>query len=766
MHFDADIALARLAIAQGDFEGARTSLDQLGEDAEQRADYWEILAFIQLREGEPGKAAASLRTGIERIEKAFGRQRFMMLGTLAEALLSDGQLEEARKVSERLYRDARQHPLPNYLMSRVEYQSGNPQQALAYAQSLLSIQPNSALGNTLAGAASLAMDQPAQAENYLSRAVSSDPDNVTARKLLAQTRLGLGSPQDALSALQPVTGLDAEAAAMAGMASIRAGDPEAAIELFRGQLAQDPDNDTLRMQLVVSLMAAGRNDEALAELGLVQDLDDAGQLRADLIEVAVHLQSDDLVEARAAASAAAQAREGDAQVRNSLGALFLAGDQFDDATAWFEDALSAEPGNAAAHFNLGRIAASNGRVEEAEAHFNAVLENDPDNAAAQTALAQLSWSTGRRAEAIRRLEALRESAAQALPAQLLLARYLQAEGESDRALSVAREAASRHPQNADAVNTLGRMQLDAGQAVEALKSFEQAVELAPGNPQLLLNRARAHLAQGDAERARADLRNALALDPDFNAARFPLADLERRTGRLDAAAEALRRLAIDPGADNPAVALLQGELLLARGNPEAAIPAFQTARDGGIGSRAVVGLFQARLQAGQPDAAQVLEEAIAADPDAAPVRVLAADHYLRTGAYDKAIGHYEALVQRQPDNAALLNNLAWLYAEVEDPRALDTAERALASAPESPMVMDTLGWILHRQGNNERAFELISKAAAQAPGVPEIRYHHAVLLAETGDEEGAVSEARALLADETAVQYHSEAQALLERLGR
>jgi cellulose synthase operon protein C len=265
--FAADIATARLELARGDAPGARSVLDRIAAAGEQKSEYWEVLGHVQLDARDPGAAAQSFEKAARLADEPFGGRRFILSGSRAEALLADGDVAKAREVAERLYREARQHPLPNYLMSRVEYQSGNYQQALAYAQALLSLQPGSPIGNVLAGAASLAMNQPAQAENYLARAVDAEPENATARKLLAQVRLGLGSPQDALATLRPVAGLDAEAARWPAWLSIRAGDPAAAIELFRGELAADPDNEQLRLQLAVSLMAAGRNDEALAELG-------------------------------------------------------------------------------------------------------------------------------------------------------------------------------------------------------------------------------------------------------------------------------------------------------------------------------------------------------------------------------------------------------------------------------------------------------------------------------------------------------------------
>lgn len=757
---------ARLAFARQDFEGANAILAQQREAGATDPEYWELVAFGQLRGGDPGAAVESLRRAVEHAGDGFGGRRFMLRGSLAEALLSNGEVDEARKVAERLHRDSRQHPLPNYLMSRVEYQSGNYQQSLAHAQSLLSIQAGSPIGNMMAGAASLAMGQHAQAENYLGRAVEADPQNVAARKLLAQTRLGLGAPRDALAALQPVVGIDAEVSALVGMASAQAGDPSAAIEMFRRELAQNPDNDDVRAQLAISLMVAGRNDEAMAELGMLKDLDEAGQLRADLLGVALHLQANDMEAAARAAEAAAASRPADARLRNSFGAMYLAAQRTDDATRWFEQALAAEPGNAVAQFNLGRIAANAGRMEEAEKHFRGTLEADPGNASARTALAQLSWIAGRRAEAVRELEQLSEADPLALPPRLLLTQYLQAMGERQRALEIARDAANAHPNNSDAIAGYGQMLLDANQSEEALRIFDRALDISPGTPRLLLSRARAHAQAGNLEASRTDLRNALAVEPGFLQARLALVDIERRTGRLDAASDALEaaRSHAEPG--DTTLAVLEGELMLARRDYPAAVRAFQTAVDGGVGGRAVVGLFQAKRQAGEDNPVQVLEAALERRPDDVTVRVLAADHHLASGNHAGAAGHYETLLERQPDNPALLNNLAWLYARANDPRALPTAERAHELAPQSAHIMDTLGWILHQRGDNKRALELIGEAAQRAPDVPEIRYHHAVLLAETGDAEGAAREARAVLGNESAVQHHADAQALLQRLGR
>jgi tetratricopeptide (TPR) repeat protein len=62
-------------------------------------------------------------------------------------------------------------------------------------------------------------------------------------------------------------------------------------------------------------------------------------------------------------------------------------------------------------------------------------------------------------------------------------------------------------------------ELNAGRPKGALANFDAALLIYPADPWALNNRALAHLRLGQDEEAREDLRAALALDPDFPAAR-------------------------------------------------------------------------------------------------------------------------------------------------------------------------------------------------------------------------------------------------------
>jgi cellulose synthase operon protein C len=331
-------------------------------------------------------------------------------------------------------------------------------------------------------------------------------------------------------------------------------------------------------------------------------------------------------------------------------------------------------------------------------------------------------------------------------------------------VAVSQELVAIAPDTAASHSSLGMALLESGQPRESLPHFERARELDPLEARYLFSNARAHVVLGELDLARTHLVNALALEPLDPALLGALIDVERRSGRIDAAAQALARLEAVAPANDARVALLRGEVLLAQDRAGDAERAFEEAVRLGAGNRAVVGQFQARRRAAAPDPAAPLLTWLASTPGDAPVRNLLAEYYLGSDNQAGAIREYEALVELAPTNALFLNNLAWLYGEAGNPRGLELATRAHELAPQSPAIADTLGWILHRRGEHARARELLAGAVEAAPQASDIRYRYAVVLAETGDRAGAMREARTVLADTGAANYHDPAQKLLTRL--
>src|SRR5690606_30656222 len=93
-----------------------------------------------------------------------------------------------------------------------------------------------------------------------------------------------------------------------------------------------------------------------------------------------------------------------------------------------------------------------------------------------------------------------------------------------------------------------------------------------------------------------------------------------------------------------------------------------------------------------------LKEWLTLRPEDVSARMYLAEHYMKDGRAKEAAEHYEILVRYHPGNSVALNNLAWCYSLLNDQRAVQTAERALVLAPQSPEIMDTAGWVLVEAG--------------------------------------------------------------------
>jgi len=90
---------------------------------------------------------------------------------------------------------------------------------------------------------------------------------------------------------------------------------------------------------------------------------------------------------------------------------------------------------------------------------------------------------------------------------------------------------------------------------------------------------------------------------------------------------------------------------------------------------------------------------------------------------DEALKWYEKTVEIAPSSPIALNNLAWMYYERKDARALELAKRAAQLAPSSAEVLDTFGWILVESGNVKDGIVVLERATSIAPDNKDIKMH-------------------------------------------
>ena len=77
-------------------------------------------------------------------------------------------------------------------------------------------------------------------------------------------------------------------------------------------------------------------------------------------------------------------------------------------------------------------------------------------------------------------------------------------------------------------------------------------------------------------------------------------------------------------------------------------------------------------------------------------------------------------------------------------------------------IQDTCGWLHVQHGQIKEGRHLLEKALQQLPDSPEIRYHYAVALYQSGNREKALGMLKDLLAEDSEFTGRSDAQQFLD----
>ena len=119
-----------------------------------------------------------------------------------------------------------------------------------------------------------------------------------------------------------------------------------------------------------------------------------------------------------------------------------------------------------------------------------------------------------------------------------------------------------------------------------------------------------------------------------------------------------------------------------------------------------------------PRGLEVLEQAIGEYPDNVDLRYARASTYEELGKVDAALRELTDLVKQRPDDPAALNALGFTLADhaLELARARKLIETAHAAAPKNAAILDSLGWVLFRQGHADEALTYLEAAYADDRG--------------------------------------------------
>lgn len=386
--------------------------------------------------------------------------------------------------------------------------------------------------------------------------------------------------------------------------------------------------------------------------------------------------------------------------------------------------------------------------------------NDSD---ALLAIALLEAATGQTQQAEARLATLAEADPDLPALWLTRARLAIQEGRLINARDAAQRGLALSPNDSRFALLLAQAQLRLGNIDEAEAQLDTLVARHEESPQLRLALAQLYLEEGYTSPARRLLLPLIDTDVPPPLAYILLGAIAEEEGEIDNALLYYRQ--VPPGDGfiearlHAAQALIDaGRLLDARDflrierlrHPE--VETELTALE--VDMLDEQGLYDAALQ--------LIDRQIRQHPDDTQLRFMRSMRHYDRGDIDAMEQDLRHVIENDPDNAMALNALGYTLVDITErhEEGLALIRRAHELEPESPAILDSMGWAYHKLGDDQRALPYLRDAYAGQPD-QEIAAHLAEVLWLLGHRE----EARTLVSE--AIERFDERpriEDLLERI--
>ncbi len=758
----AEIGLARVESVRQDFKSAEARLDKVLTQQPSA----EIAGEAYMLKGQLRRMDKDIQGALQAYSKIIEitpgnlRARIERAQILAEQNQVDSAATDIRYVLDRVPN----HPVAVYLQAWTFLQKKDETAAYEVLQRQGTGLARYAPSLLLMGRLQINRNQPEAAQTNLAQYLQAAPNHIEVRLFLANLLLRKDLPDQAITILR---GAPAQSAGdvrilrMLASASLRAGRVNEAGAWLDKAAVASTDART-RTQVAIDRVSLGQTDAAIKDLDSALEMDPKASDAKTLL-VVTYLRQGQIDEAERVAKSLQADDPTNPIPDNLLGGISMARGDREAARKSFEAALGKKSDFLPALTNLAKLDIADRNFNGAVRRYTTIHEQNPQNLDAMVALAELEQRLGHPEQGMAWLTKAISVDPKAVAPRLTMINLLLLQRDNAKAMAVARELRKLEPDNLEAMDALARVQILSGEAAQAADTYRSLVEAAP-TPNNHERLAQILIAAGNPANAKTALRNGLTANPEAASLVAELTSLLQRTGEGD---EALK-VAKEWKAKHPqsvAGDLIIANILAMQGNYKDAVNAAEQAYGKEQSSMTAIALARTRVALGDgAGAASGLQEFLKSAPKDAAARELLASLHLSARQYDSALTESEEVLKVQPTNPIVLNNLAWLYSQKGDARALEYAERANALAPNAPAIMDTLGYILVRKGDVNRGVPLLRQAYEMSKKSPEIGYHLAVGLEKSGQAAEARAVLEAVLNDATSFDDKAEAKKLFDSM--
>jgi tetratricopeptide (TPR) repeat protein len=459
-------------------------------------------------------------------------------------------------------------------------------------------------------------------------------------------------------------------------------------------------------------------------------------------------------------------RPDDTNVHQYLGVFKLRADDREGAFEEFKVFVNEAGSTAAALARSVELLANESDEQSATYILGGLVELHPDIAEGHYGLARLSMRANNFAAALANAERAATLKPNWVEAQLLYARSLLIAGRIEEGLSLA-ERLIEEDTSLEVRLEYAELLLSAGNGIEAKKLLDTALTENPGLPEAVRALAFLTLTQNELEESKGHF-NALRSNAQYRNEAFyylgRIAELEEqylqamrsysrvtegnnaaeaqlRAARLlylnlsdqEGALQHLREFGIANQSYNSEMLVGQSEILVQLDRKDDAMQLLTGALEDNPNDEALqsaqIQLQLIRTQDAIDEgnygtANRILGRALHNYPMDTSLRYAQALLYQEQNRFRRAAATLESLVNDHPNDAGLLNALGYLLTDQMDRHveAHGYLQKALATEPDNPAIIDSMGWVLFKLGEYEKALNYLERAFEMFPD-PEVAAH-------------------------------------------
>lgn len=636
---------------------------------------------------------------------------------LADALIKNGRFEDAEKQANIVLEKTKEQAFANQIKAIARFQEKEYEKALFHIEKAIQNGINSNSNRLIAGLSAFQLQKYEQAHNRLSAIDESLGPQHPARKILYVTQVQLGYTLDANNTLAEIENLsseDAELLAEASYELIKVGDTQAARSPL-SRLEEVADENA------ISMMRLGALKMTINDISGITDLEQAVELdsnlpQAKLALAAAYVQTQNYGKALDVAKTWINDYPNQVTGYNLAGLIHSLSGNEEESSRAYQKALSTDPNNTASLLYFAAVAERNRDFSEAQKNLEKVLNIRPTYVPALKLNYRVSSHLNDTADAIKAIESATEELGNSHEHSTLLARAYYSEGRYTDAIQIL-ESIDKGNSSLDKRFwiTLAYSHLRNGSPEKAITTIDTWSKLAPKKETIWLHKVQLEENVQRYEDAILTAKNGLIHNPESVKLRLVEANLLAISNLAKQAQNSLDLLP-DKAKELPFFKHIQGHIHALNAKHKEALPLLlerYSAAPVLQNAKLVFVTYKALNKTAE--AFNFFENHIMNNPNDTSARLILSNEYLGIDP-EKAIPHYQTILEGNEKSLISLNNLAYLFHQKGSLDIADGyAERALKLAPEDPNILETAASIKMSRGEKEVALALLQKAIAIAP---------------------------------------------------